>query len=153
MELRLAKAREVLATQELDVSHEVAVAYQDLATTYTAAQSNFNRLRASEQRVELFRKRYEIEDVDLRLRAQLTRALSESAFYTNLANYAKSIAAFHFAKGDLLELNSVQLAESLWTPQAYQQALRRAMARSHAFKNHFLHSVPEEFTYPAADHQ
>ncbi len=153
VELRLAKAREILAIQELDVSHEVAVAYQDLATNYTAAQANFNRLRASEKRVQVLTTRTEVgvTRYDEALRATLARALSESAFYTNLSNYAKSIAAFHFAKGDLLELNSVHLAESLWTPEAYQQALRRAMARSHAFKNHFLHSEPEEFTYPAAN--
>ncbi len=152
VELRLAKAREILATQEMDVSHEVAVAYQDLATNYAAAQSNFNRLRSSEYRVELFRKRSSVEEVDLPLRAELSRALSESAFYTNLSNYAKSIAAFHFAKGDLLELNNVHLAESLWTPEAYQQALRRAMARSHAFQNQFLHTEPEEFVYPGDAH-
>jgi outer membrane protein TolC len=153
IELRLAKARDTLAAQELDVSHEVAVTFQDLATNYTAAQANFNRLRASENRVNVLRSRFEggEPDYDEMLRSELSRALSEAAFYTNLANYASSIAAFHFAKGDLLEFNNVHLTESMWTPEAYNQALRRAIARSHALPNPFQHSEPEEFVSPGYD--
>lgn len=152
IELRLAKAREILAAQELDISHELAIAYQEMATNYATAQANFNRLRASDERIDLFQKRAEITDVDLELRAQLSRALAEAAFYTNLANYARSVTAFQFAKGTLLDFNNVHLAESLWTPQAYEQALRRAIARSHAIGNPFLDTEPDEFIYPGGDH-
>ena len=152
IELRLAKARDLLASQELDISHELSIAYQTLATNYAAAQANFNRLRASQRRIQLFKARVEITDPDLELRAQLSRAQAEAAYYTNQAEYAKSIAQFHFAKGDLLEFNSVHLAESLWTPAAYDQALRKAMARSHAIENPFLVTEPEEFVYPGGDH-
>lgn len=152
VELRLAKARDILATQEQDVSHELATAYQDMATNYASAQANFNRLRASQRRIQLFEARVEITDPDLRLRAELSRAQAEAEYYRNFTNYAKSIAAFHFAKGDLLEFNNVHLAESLWTPQAYDQALRRAMARSHAMPNPFLQTEPEEFIYPGGAH-
>lgn len=151
VEFRLAKAREVLAAQELDISHELTVAYQNLATNYEAAQANFNRLRASERRVEVLGQRETIDGYDERLRAELSRATSESQFYTNMSNYAKSIAAFHFAKGDLLEFNNVHLAESLWTPEAYHQAVRRAVARSHALGNPFLETEPEEFIYSGHD--
>ncbi len=151
VELRLAKARDILAAQELDVSHELALTFQDVATRYAEAQANFNQLNASEKRVEIFALRGEITQFDLILRAKLARALAESAFYTNMANYAKSIAAYHFAKGDLLEFNNVNLAESMWTPRAYDQALRRAVARSHALGNPFLRSEPADFTYPAGD--
>ena len=152
IELRLARARDLLSAQELDISHELSIAYQDLSTNYAAAQANFNRLRASQRRIQLFKARVEITDPDLELRAQLSRAQAEANYYTNLANYAKSIAKFHFAKGELLEFNSVHLAESLWTPNAYDQALRQAMARSHAIGNPFLKTEPEEFVYPGGDH-
>ena len=152
IELRLAKARDILAAQELDVSHEMSIAFQDLATNYATAQANFNRLRASDERIDLFQKRAEITDVDLELRAQLSRALAEAAFYTNLTNYARSITAFQYSKGTLLEFNNIHLAESMWTPQAYDQALRRAIARSHAFGNPFLDTEPDEFVYPGGDH-
>jgi outer membrane protein TolC len=152
IELRLAKARDILAAQELDVSHELTAAFQNMATNYATAQANFNRLRASEERIDLFQKRAEITDVDLELRAQLSRALAEAAFYTNLTDYAKSITAIQFAKGTGLEFNNVHLAESMWTPQAYDQALRRAIARSHAIGNPFLETEPEEFVYPGGEH-
>lgn len=151
IELRLARAREILAAQELDISHELTVAYQDLATNYEAAQANFNRLRASGRRVEVLGLRETIQGYDERLRAELSRAAAEAQFYTNMANYARSIAAFHFAKGDLLEFNNIHLAESLWTPEAYNQAVRRAVARSHALGNPFLDSEPDDFIYPDHD--
>jgi hypothetical protein len=109
---------------------------------------------ASEKRSEVLTRRVEggTADSDLALRSQLSLAQSQAAFFTNMADYAKSIAAFHFAKGDLLEFNNIQLAESLWTPKAYDQALRRAMARSHALGNPFQHTEPPEFVYPEQDH-
>ncbi len=152
IELRLAKARDVLATQELDVSHELSIAFQDLATNYATAQANFNRTRTAEERVNLFSEREEIEDVDLKLRARLSRATSEADFYRSMNSYVKAITAFHYAKGDLLEFNNVQLAESLWTPNAYNQAVRRAVARSHAIGNPFVNTEPVEFVYPAGEH-
>ena len=53
-ELRLVKAREALKLQELEVSHELANAFQNLAWRYQTAQTNFNRRRAAERQRQAF---------------------------------------------------------------------------------------------------
>lgn len=50
IELRLAKARDQLQAQEIDISHEVAQDFQNIAVQYTTAQTNFNRFRAAQRR-------------------------------------------------------------------------------------------------------
>lgn len=150
IELRLSKAREALAVQELEISHELASAMQELATEYVTAQSNFNRLRAAEERVRLFQAEFDAgtATLDLVLRAQTSLAEAERDFYTSLVDYNRAIAEFQFRKGTLIEHNNVFLAEGEWTPQAYREALRRAWARSHALSNPLLHAEPEEFILP-----
>ena len=51
-ELQVAKANAVLAAQERSIAHDITNAIQDVAATYTAAQSNLNRLEAAKERVE-----------------------------------------------------------------------------------------------------
>jgi hypothetical protein len=45
------------------------------------------------------------------------------------------------------------LAEGDWSPEAYQQALRRAWARSHAWDAKHLRTAPEELEQEAFDCQ
>ncbi|MEX0700672.1 MAG: TolC family protein [Planctomycetales bacterium] len=151
VELRLAKARKVLAAQELDISHELAVTMQNLASQYRIAQTNYNRREAAKRRVELFEAELEAgtATLDLVLRAQASLAEAESAYYTSLIRYNQSLIDLQFRKGTLLEHNNILLAESAWTPEAYDDALRRAWARSHAFDNPLLHTEPPEFALPA----
>jgi hypothetical protein len=145
VELRLAKARDILAAQELDISHELAAVFQSLAQQYATAQTNFNRRRAAQKRVELFdaELRAGTATLDLVLRAQDSLARAEVAYYTSLTEYNKQIALLHLRKGTLLDQNNVQLAESEWTPEAYREALRRAWARSHAIDTNWVHAEPE----------
>lgn len=151
IELRLAKARDVLAAQELDISHELANSIQRLAEHYSTAEANFNRRIAAARRVELF----EIErqegtaTLDLVLRAQRSRAAADSAYFASLVNYAKSIATYHYSKGSLLESNNVYLTESDWSPAAYQDALRRAAGRNYGIEHNLTDSEPEPFAVPA----
>jgi len=149
-ELRLAKAREVLAVEELDVSHELAVAFQNLAANFVAAQSNLNRRLAAEKRVDIFEKKREFGEVtaDPVLRAQRSLADAEREYFTSLVQYNKSIVELHYRKGTLLEANNVYLAEENWTPAAYHDALRRAWARSHAIDHPRLETEPLEFVSP-----
>ncbi|MBC7819093.1 MAG: TolC family protein, partial [Planctomycetaceae bacterium] len=79
LELRLAKARDTLQAQEIDISHEVAQDFQTIAVQYTTAQSNFNRYLAAKQRVELFRAEVEAgtKTFDVLLRALASQAEAE----------------------------------------------------------------------------
>lgn len=150
IELRLAKAREVLNLQEREISHDVALAFQELAARHATAKSNYFRLNAAKDRVRLLEQRYEAGDekLDFVLRAQTSVADAERAYYESIVEYNKSIAAYHFATGRLLDYNNVHLAEDEWEPQAYKESLRRAWARSHAFPNEHLRTKPEVFALP-----
>jgi outer membrane protein TolC len=154
LELQLTKARTVLGAQELEVSHELGRAFQELDRAYQTAQTNFNRRRAAELRVKAEQNKVELglgdqqgqNNVDLLLRAQISLAQAEVGYYQSLTEYNKAITDFYYRKGSLLEFNNVSLAESGWDPQAYILALRRAWSRSHALENeHLLDTEPGEF--------
>jgi outer membrane protein TolC len=155
IELRLAKAREVLSAQELDVAHEVADALQSVEFQYKNAETNFNRRAAAARRVQLFEQELEAGTVTLDdvLRAQASLATAESAYYTSLVQYNQSLSYLQLVKGTLLERDGVHLEEGTWTPKAYEQALRKAWARSHAFENPFLKDVPPPFAIPEDSRQ
>ena len=147
LELRLAKAREGLATQEMDISHEVAATFQELAANYGTAEEQFNRRTAAAERVEVFRTQEAFGSVtlDLVLRAQRERAAADQAYYTSLVNYAQSIADYHYFTGSMLEANNIHIGEGGWRPEAYHQALRRAWARSYAFEHDRTDARPDVF--------
>jgi hypothetical protein len=46
-----------------------------------------------------------------------------------------------------LEYNNIQLQENEWDPAAYEQALRRAWARSHGIDAEHVYSEPEVFAF------
>jgi len=155
-ELRLAKAKEGLAQQELEVCHELTTTFQNMAWRYQTAQSNFNRWQVAEAQVPGRENRYRtgvpLIDTSVLLQQWLTTrtdaATAEVAFYTSVVEYQKAITDLNFRKGTLLELNNVHLAEGTWTADAYADALRRAWARSYAceaFDADPVHSEPESF--------
>lgn len=149
-ELRLAKAREVLSLQEREISHDVALAFQDLAAQHATAESNYHRLNAAKDRVRLVEIRFKEGDekLDLVLRAQTSAADAERAYYNSLVEYNNAIADYHFATGQLLSFNNVQLAEGEWVPEAYEQSMEKAWARSHALPNKLVHEEPGVFALP-----
>ena len=145
-ELRLAKARAVLEAQELEISHELAAAFQTLARAYQTAQTNFNRRRAAERRVQAFEAEEERRAIDLLLRAHISLAQAEISYFTSVVEYNRGINELRYRKGTLLEDNNVHLAEGLSSPEAYSQVLRRSWSRSHAWDaTKLLHTEPPEY--------
>ncbi|MFO1001148.1 MAG: TolC family protein, partial [Planctomycetaceae bacterium] len=116
-ELQIAKANAILDAQERSVAHDITISIQDVAAAWAAAQSNLNRLRAAERRVELLKVEEEngIAILDLVLRAQSSMAEAERAYYEQLVAYNKAITYLNLATGTLLEVNNVHLAEGSWT--------------------------------------
>lgn len=156
IELRLVKARQVLAAAELEISHELAVAFQNLALHHANMKSNHEWSRAARERFRQFEVLYKGTkklgggvanvDIDQFLRAQSDLATAESAFYNSVTLYNQAIAEMQYRKGTLLEYNSVHLTEGQWTPKAYEQALRRAWARSAGYDaSRFMKTEPLEF--------
>lgn len=150
IELRLTKSRELLAIQEAEVSYELANAFQELSTNWTNAQTNFNRRRAAEREVQAFDAEYKVgtKTLDLLLQAQARLANADNAYYTSMVNYTKAISYISYRKGTLLDMNNIHLAEGQWTPQAYQEALRRAWARTYAVPGKLMRQKPEPFASP-----
>lgn len=159
-ELRVAKAREVLALQEIEVSHELTTTFQNLAWRYQTAQTNFNRWQVAESQVPGRENRYKtgVPGIDTSvlldqwLQARRGAATAEITFYTSVIEYNKAINDLHYRKGTLLDINNVHLSEGAWTPDAYKDALRRAWARTFAIDTPDLDPIrtePEVFERPA----
>lgn len=136
IELRLAKSQKVLQAQELEIAHELAAAFQELARSYRAAVMNFSRRDAAKERTAHlaaeYREGFGEDTIDRFLRAQDSLTLAEGAFNQSVVEYNKALMNFFYFKGTLLQHNNVHLMEGGWVPQAYQQALARAWSRSHA---------------------
>ena len=153
LELRLCKARAALGAQELEISHELANAFRQLDSAFQTAQTNFNRRRAAEKRVQAYEAQYRAGkgNVDLLLRSQISLAQAETAYYQSVVGYNRAITEMKYRKGTLLEDDNVYLGESLSHPEAYVQALRHAWARSHGRDADRLETKPEEFVTDQSD--
>lgn len=146
-EIRLAKAQRVLAEQEQEISHELAVAFQELARSYATAQTNMNRLLAASENVKYLEPNVREGDklLDDLLRAQTRNAEAEVAYYQSLVDYNKALTNLQYRKGVLLEHNGIYLAEGAWTPEAYNDSDRRAEARAYAMDEPYVFPLPEPF--------
>ncbi len=149
LELRLTKARKVLAAQELEIGHELAVAFQDIERTYATAVSNFSRRTAALERVKMIGQELQVgsgaNTLDRYLRAQESLAAAESSYHQSLVDYNKALVNLYYRRGTLLRQDSIHLMEGKWHPQAYQQAFARAKARAHAFPAPRLKTLPAPF--------
>ncbi len=151
IELRLTKAREVLAAAELEISHEIGNAFQSTAKSYAVAQSYLNRRNAAFERLRLTGASEKVgkQTIDMVLRSQASLADAEVAYFRAIIAYTQSITNLHFRSGSLLPNSAIYMAESDWEPEAYQQALVKARARSAGLDvERFQHTAPEEFALP-----
>jgi outer membrane protein TolC len=149
-ELRLTRARHGLATQEQEISHEVRNAFQSLDRAYAVARSALNRRKAAAERVAAYKAQYELRGTtaDPLLRAQQSLVQSEVAYDQALIQYNQAITDFYYRTGTILQESNISIAEDMWDPKAYSDALREAWARSHAAVNPFVGTHPAEFVVP-----
>lgn len=150
LELQLRKDTAVLAAQEKDVAHEIAIAIQDVTSAFSVAQSNHKRMLAAKDRVEKLniKKDFGTLTLDLVLRAQASVAQAESSYYQQVVNYNKALVDLNLATGSLLEYNGIFLGEGHWTAEAYSDAQIHAAERTHAKPNPHVHTEPPEFVSP-----
>lgn len=152
LELRLTKARKVLAAQELEISHELAVAFQELETAYATAVSNYSRRQAAMDRFRIESALLEggTGSFDMNLRAQESLATAANQYHTSLVSYNKALVNLYFRKGTLLREDNIHLMEGRWDPAAYVDAYAEAKARANGIPAPHLHTRPPAF---AADGQ
>ncbi|RPI88802.1 MAG: TolC family protein [Planctomycetaceae bacterium] len=155
-ELRLCKAREVLALQEKEISYELTKTFQDLAWRYQVAETAYNRWQTAEAQIPGRESRYKLGVpnvetsvlLDQFLQTRRRAAEAEVTFYSAVIEYNKALLDLQFRKGTLLEVNNIHLAEGAWTAEAQKDAIRRAWARTFAFDAPDIdpvHSEPENF--------
>ncbi len=139
-ELSLTRSRAVLIEQEMEISAELADAFQNLDSTYKRAGTKFNQRISAEKLVRANEESYKanLTELDLLLQAQVRLVSAETDYYQSLIEYNKAITEIHFRKGTLLQNNNITLAEGSWDQEAYEDALRRAQERTHAFKGRIL---------------
>lgn len=152
LELKLTKARAVLASQEHEISHELGNTFAMIDMWYQLAETNFDRYIASQRQLEAVEREFDAGriPIDLLLRSQASVAAAETAYYTALTRYNQTITDLRLRKGSLLEENSIFLAEGGWTQEAREDALRRAWARSFAKENPYLKDRTEPLVAPPA---
>ncbi len=150
LELRLSKARAVLGAQELEVSHELSNSFQLLDWWYQLAETNFHRRMAAAKETEVVQQEYEAGrvPVDLLLRSRAELSAAEVGYHSSLVKYNQALTDLRVRKGTLLEENNIFLAEGNWAPAAYDEALRRAWARSYGIPAKRLETEPSDFTLP-----
>ena len=146
-ELQLSRANAILAAQERSIAHDISIAMQEVSAAWRAAESNYNRVQAAEERVRLLKAEQDIGTLtlDLVLRAQASLAEAEAAYFRQVVAYNKAITSLNLASGNLLETNGVWLAEGGWAPEAYSDARLRALARTHGLEDPNLEAAPKEF--------
>ena len=151
-ELRLAKARKVLDTQEVEVSHDLASTFQAIDYWWQNMQTNYNRREAAAENLVAVEADYDVDRKPLEfvLQSQNRLTIADNQFYRSVIEYNKSLSELQLRQGTLLEYDNIHLAEREWGPEAKSQAFRRALARAYAIDASPLdcvHHEPEAFVH------
>jgi outer membrane protein TolC len=143
-QLGLVRERARLEDMELEKSHQLTDAIQELEAQNVLLQTNFNRYNAADQGVAAVEEAFQVGTValDLLLDSQRRRADAEVAYYQSLVNYNLAITRVHLRKGSLLDYNGVMLAEGPWPQKAYFDAQNRARQRDASWELDYGFSRP-----------
>jgi outer membrane protein TolC len=124
--LNVKRERAILAETEFLISHNLSNAARQVSTTHELLETNYDRLIADLNQVDVLDTRYRIGSDNIRdlLLAQRQLVNSATEFYGSLSRYNLAIRDFHREKGSLLAYNNVQLAEGPWAKGAKYDAYR-----------------------------
>ena len=135
VKLNMVRDKARLEDMELNVSHVLTTAVQNLDFNYQVATTQLNRFKAADDEVKAMDALYKGDKVTLDrvLEAQRRRSQAMVDFYRTVVDYNKSVSEIHFRKGTLLEHNSIKLAEGPWSSKAYWDALEKARERDASY--------------------
>lgn len=124
--LNLRRERAILDQTEYQVSHLLSNAAREVETRHELMETNYNRLQADLNQVDVLLTRYQqgSDSINFLLQAQRQLVNSASDFYRSLSDYNLAIRNFHREKGSLLSYNQIQLAEAAWKKDATVSAHR-----------------------------
>lgn len=112
LELRLLKARTVLAAQEDEIAHELHAVFQTMQRWLRSAQTNKLRYLAANRRVEAASSEYHDAGrtgIDPLLRAEISLTQAQVAYHRSLAEYNKSLRELLYRTGRLLQEEGITL--------------------------------------------
>ncbi len=126
-QLTLAREMAILREQQLRVSHDLSNASRQITRSYQQMKTNYNRIEADTEAVDVRRLRVENGLIDVSFLTQAQQQLAEStrAFYRSLVDYNLALRDFHREKGSLLSYNQVSLSEDALNGSALQGAYDR----------------------------
>ncbi len=112
-QLNLARSYIVLKNQELKAERFLAAAYQNLFSSYRQIEANREQRVALAEQLKGLYARFQAgkDSLITILTAQQQFASALSAEYTAIANYNIAIAAIQYAKGSLMQYDSVMMAD------------------------------------------
>lgn len=156
-EFRVRKARAMLAAQENEIAFEVGDACRQVERWQTIIATNREGLaqyelaleKAQEALTKLGDNGASANTFSRLLTAHINAREARIRYFTSLNAYNKALTDLNFRKGSTLAENNVHMSESLWCPSAYDDALRRAWARTYAKETSLKSSFPLEITDPA----
>jgi outer membrane protein TolC len=113
VELRLAKARQALAAQELEINHELSVAFQRLDRYEAVIKTNQEIVDAANERVRAVEADYHAgrTTLDMLLQAHIARTNAEVEYHKSVTAYNQSLVDFDYRRGQIFTRNRVELAE------------------------------------------
>ena len=144
-QLKLARERNRLEEQELDIVRNLEDAFAALDANRLKMQKSFNRWNKTRQEIKHFEELVDVgaETLDIALDAQRRSSTAEVGFYTALCEYNKLIALIHRRKGTILAYNGVCFAEGPWTGKAYHDATQLAHKRAGSEELNYGWSRPQ----------
>lgn len=134
-QLNLQREKARLEDIELELSHRLTDAIQNLDANYALWRSALLQRAAAERQVRVLENKLKFGNVtlDVLLDAQRRAADAERAFYQAVLQYNLAILEVHYAKGSLLEYNGIALEEGPWPAKAYFDSLVRARQRDASY--------------------
>ena len=134
LELRVAKAHAVLAGQELEISHELANAYQQADRWLASIKLHEARQEAASERAAAVAADYRAgrTSIDLLVRAEAAVTEATVAYQRSLAEYRKVLTELDFRAGRLLDKYNITLADGVWDVKAYSASLAKNLQRVRA---------------------
>ena len=112
LELRILKARTVLAAQEDEIAHELHAVFQTLQRWLRSAQTNKRRYLAANRRVEAASSEYHDAGrtgIDPLLRAEISLTQAQIAYHRSVAEYNKALRDLLYRTGRLLHEDGIEL--------------------------------------------
>ena len=144
-ELQLARSRAILEDTELELSHALTDAIQNLDSSYQLMTTAAMQGLSAKKQVDALRAQFREGTVTLEFLLDAQRRLSDArvAFYRSLAQYNMSIVEVHFRKGSLAEYCGVMMQEGEWPQKAYFDAKIRARQRDASHYLNYGYSRPK----------